>query len=715
MAKKSTTRLLDGRKGGEVAQPRHGQRPVVSAPPAGLSPDSLRIWFGIGLIVAATTVAYLNSISTPFVFDDVPGILENPTIRSLWPLWGPLAPPPGGSSVVGRPMVNLSLALNYAFGGTDPRGYHIFNLLVHIGAGLALFGVVRRTLCLAWAPDWLRSSAVFAGLGTALLWGVHPLQTESVTCIIQRTESLGGLIYLTALYCFIRGTGSSVPQATNRWLMLSTIGCFVGVATKEIMVTLPVVMLLYDRAFIAGTFAAAWRQRRRFYIVSVLSWLLLAFLMEQSAHRGGTVTLGRGISAWTSLLTQADAVTMYLKLALWPYPLVVDYGDYIADVKLRLSDVLPSAIFLVLLLAATIYALIKRPAWGFVGAWFFLILGPSSSFIPLLSQARAEHRMYLPLAALVVLAVIGLTRVLGRTAPVGWGALALVLGLVTYTRNHDYRSGVATWTDTVQKRPQNPRAHYNLGIELDRSGDKQGAIRAYEEAIRLRSSYADPHMNLAALFLADGLIPAARDHAEAAYRLNPLSSNANNNMGQLRFFEGDLPEATRFFEEALRLSPDNAEGHNNLGYVLMIKGAITEAITHFRRAVQLRPDFMLAHHNLGKALLGEGRNAEAQSSLEQAVRLEPGFAEARSYLGHAFVANGLYEAAVPQFRAAARITPTDFRAQFNYGKALQLTGRNVEATECFQQVLRLDPENVAAQEMLEIMRGDPGPVNKNGP
>lgn len=219
-------------------------------------------WFCAVLIAMAAVAAYLNTLSAPFVFDDIPNIVENPTIRSLWPVWGPLLPPGAGHAVSGRPVVNLTLALNYALGGTDVRGYHGFNLLIHLAAALALFGTVRRTLGLAWAPGWLRGSAQSLGFATALLWTVHPLQTEAVTCLIQRTESLAGLIYLVTLYCFIRGCepGAAAPR---RWLGLSLAACWVGVATKEILATAPLLLLLYDRAFLAGTLRGAWRQRRR--------------------------------------------------------------------------------------------------------------------------------------------------------------------------------------------------------------------------------------------------------------------------------------------------------------------------------------------------------------------------------------------------------------------------------------------------------------------
>src|SRR5271170_509528 len=153
------------------------------------------------LIVAAGLLAYRKSYGGPFVFDDPPSILYNATIRHLWPFWSVLRPPHGeGITVGGRPVLNLSLAVNYAISGTRVWSYHALNLLIHILAGLTLFGIVRRTLERVGSGDLARPYLL--GLAITLLWILHPLQTESVTYVVQRAESLMGLFYLLTLYCF---------------------------------------------------------------------------------------------------------------------------------------------------------------------------------------------------------------------------------------------------------------------------------------------------------------------------------------------------------------------------------------------------------------------------------------------------------------------------------------------------------------------------------
>ena len=560
-------------------QPGEG---VPASPPSGpwQEIEIWRTWFCTALIATAVFAAYVNSLSTPFVFDDIPNIVDNPAVRSLWPFWQPAGATPAekGLATTGRPVVRFSLALNHALGGSDVRGYHVVNLLIHFGAALALFGLVRRTLELAWAPEWLRGSARSLGLATALLWAVHPLQTESVTCIIQRTESLAGLLYLTTLYCFVRGStpgagagspstgsGHSSPEnmacherrpgAGVEWLSLSLAACYVGVATKETVATVPLLLLLYDRTFIAGAFREAWKQRPWFHGLMVLSWVPLALLMAQTGNRGGTVMIDRGVTAWMSLITQGKAITGYLQLVFWPHPLVIDYGDFVMEVESGLAAVWPQFVFVSVLVLATAVALVRWPRWGFPGAWFFLILGPSSSFIPLLSQVRAEHRMYLPLAAVVWLVVLLIHRTAGRAAPVVVLVLATALGVVTAARNNDYESGMTLWSDTVRNHPGNPRAHYSLGLEYYREGDWAATIREFRETVRMVPGYLAAQLSLAGVLLDEDRVAEARPHLEAAIQLHPQTADDNVILGRLLVQAGEPARAMPFLEAALRLDP----------------------------------------------------------------------------------------------------------------------------------------------------------------
>jgi tetratricopeptide (TPR) repeat protein len=556
------------------------------------------------LVVAAGLLAYHNSFTGPFILDDLRWITENPTIRHLWPIWNVLSPPPS-ALMNSRPIINLSLAVNYALGGYNVWGYHALNLAVHILAGLTLFGIVRRTLLqpplcerfIASAPHHERFGAVAdeLALAVAVIWTVHPLQTESVTYVIQRTESIMGLFYLLTLYSFIRGAASPRPC---RWYGLCVAACALGMASKEVMASAPLMVMLYDRAFVSGSFREAWRRRRPLYLGLSATWILQGFMLVSAgtfARASVTAQHEWAVTRWQYLLTEPGVILHYLRLAAWPYPLCFDYyGWPLAGTTL--SVLLPTLV-VAILLGATVWTCMTNSAWGFLGAWFFLILAPSSSIIPLDSPAY-EHRMYLSLAAVIVPAVMGIHAWFGRRTVAVAAVLAIALGVLTWRRNQDYRSDIAIWQDTVVKCPQNSRAHNNLATAL-------GLV---------------------------GRIPEAIEHLQQALRIKPDYAEAHNNLGNALIGSGRIPEAIKHLEQALQINPHYAEAHCNLGVALRQAGKIEDAIGQYEQALRLRPDFAEAHYNLGLALAQAGRIPEAIEHLQQALRIKPDLTQARNAL-----------------------------------------------------------------------------------
>lgn len=520
------------------------------------------VWLAAAVIVLATWAAYANTFSAPFVFDDFKSIALNPTIHQLWPP-GPALSPPEGGGLSGRPLVNLTLAFDYALGGESVRGYHFVNLVIHVLAALTLFGVVRRTLLRSGMPEQVKSSSLQLAAAAALLWALHPLQTEAVTYVSQRTESLMGLCYLLTLYGFVRAAGSASPA---KWLTLSLVACWLGAASKEIMVTAPLLVLLYDRTFVAATFRNAWRLRWRYYLGLAASWILLAWLMRDLSARQVGFGLGAGI--WRYALTESGAVVHYLRLALWPYPLVFDYGTELA----RLSAASAArALILAGLIVVTAAALRRRPALGFIGAWIFVILAPTSSVVPIPLQPMAEHRMYLPLAGVVVLGVVALHRWLGRWHTAVVIVLAAGLGVATYLRNEDYRSELQLWSDTVAHRPGNVRAQSSLGSALALAGSRDEARLHFGAAVLLAPRDFRNRCNLATVLLELDRPAEALEHASAAVRLAPGSVEAHCVRGGALAGLGRLDEAQREFEEALRLDPRSATARSNLAQLRVLK------------------------------------------------------------------------------------------------------------------------------------------------
>jgi protein O-mannosyl-transferase len=623
----------------------------LAAPPRG------RIALAAGVIAVAAAGVYWNSLGCPFVFDDQPTIVGNPSIRHLWPPGPVLWPPAGAGGASGRPLLNLSLALNYAAGGLDVRGYHAVNVLLHALVALVLFGVVRRTLLARPAERW-RASSLMVAFVAALLWAVHPLLTESVTGVVNRAELLAALFFLLTFYGFIRGVQS--PAASRRWLGLAVAACLLGMASKEWMVSAPLLVLLYDRTFVAGTFRAAWRRRRPWYWALAGTWLALGLVMAASHHRNDTVGFGLGVSAWSYALTQCFAIVRYLRLSVWPHPLVLDYGRYLVP---GWAAVGPQALLLAALAAATAWALVRRPAAGFLGAGFFALLAPSSSVVPLVTQTVAEHRMYLPLAAVIVAAVAAVQAAAGRRGLVALLALAAGLGGLTVRRNRDYRSEFAIWSDTVAKWPDNARVQLRLGILQFEAGRIDAAIADYRRALRLEPDNPDALRSLGHALYDTGRLAEAIDCYRAALRLRPDLAEVHNNLGVALVRIGRLPEAMAHYEAAIRLKPDYDKPHNNLGIALLQLGRTGEAAAQFEAAVRLNPDFADAHMNLGNVLLQLGRPAAAIAHYHQALRLEPDFADAHVNLAIALAGEGRFDDAIRECETVLRLQPGNAQAR----------------------------------------------------
>ena len=216
------------------------QRSATSSPP---EPPELA-WLLGAVLLTAGFVAYANAFAGPFVFDDVTGIATNPSLQSLWPpRWLAAAP---GSPTAGRLVLNFTFAVNYALGGLDVRGYHAVNVAIHLLAGAALFGVVRRTLLSERMRERYGRAATTIAFAVALVWIVHPLNTEAVTYIVQRGESLAMLWLLVTLYCAIRG-----------WLVMAALACALGMGTKETAIVTPAIVVIWDYVFRPGRCEAA--------------------------------------------------------------------------------------------------------------------------------------------------------------------------------------------------------------------------------------------------------------------------------------------------------------------------------------------------------------------------------------------------------------------------------------------------------------------------
>lgn len=629
--------------------------------------------FGASLVVIGFAV-YANSFAGVFIFDDMVKILQNPRVsQSL---------SSGAAFSARRPVVDVSLALNYAGGGERSTGYHAVNVTIHVLAALTLFGVIRRTLRSEVFHGRFDGSASWLAWVTALLWAIHPLQTQSVTYVIQRAESMMGLFYLLTLYCVIRSSNST---RGFQWRIAAIAACALGMGSKGVMVTAPVVVLMYDRVFLSRSWREPFRRRWGLYTGLGCTWLVLWFcgvvggVLDPSRSRA---TIGFGFGGITALeyaQTQFGVLVRYLSLSLWPYPLCLDYN---LPVTRAWSSIVLPAVVVVPLSVGSVWAVIRGRWYGFVGVWFFVILSPTSSFIPI-KDTMFEHRMYLSLAGVLVMLVVGGFVVLDSLW-IGYGlsrrrrllstvvvllAVGTASGYTTIRRNRDYHGAITMWRRVIAVRPNNARAHENLGSFLVVAGRKHEAIAEYRRSVQLDPDFAAAQANLGNALSETGQFAAAVDAYREVLRVDPNHIEARYNRGNALVQIGLVDEAIDEFGRGIEVAREHAtplvlaRGHYNLGGVLGNHGRRDEAIGEYREAIRVLPNYGRAYGDLGLVLLRSGDLEGALRACREAVRLEPRNAVWHYRLGTVLSRLGLADDGLSSFRRALELNPTHVNAR----------------------------------------------------
>lgn len=591
-------------------------------------------WLQLSLLVIVVSIPYVNSFEVPFIFDDLRNIANNPEIRHLWP-----RPAESNFTHYRRPVGRHTFALNYWWGRQEVWGYHAANLAIHLVAACLLLMLVKEALSDERNASSWRMAAGPLALAAAMIWAIHPLQTQSVTYIVQRFESLSALFLLGTLWLLVRGTRASVAWP---WYFGSLVAYSLGIATKETAGAIPLVALLFDRSFLSRSWSEVVSRRWGYYLgfLPAIIWFLTRF----EAPQGDLATLSKGIGWWEYFRSQPGVILHYLRLAVWPDQLCLDYNWPIAT---NWWTIAACGVPLIVLLGASCWALFRWPRIGFLGMTFFLTLAPSSSIVPIADLAY-EHRMYLPLAPLIILTVLVLYQVciwLCRTEFQSVRAvmaitciLALLLGARTWQRNCDWASPRKLWESNVAIAPQSYRAQANLAMILLEAGETERAISHLQKSIAIKPT-AVAYRNL-------GLIHRDRrelDQAEKCFlrALQDRPSYAPASLDLARMFSESQkwPQAVSRFQATLALEPkspidiiDRAAVLDELGSALARSGDLPAAVRVFRQAVTAEPRFAVGYLHLAMASLDQGDLSTADEAARTLLRLKPDSKAARELL-----------------------------------------------------------------------------------
>ncbi len=661
-------------------------------------------------------LAYANTFHGPFVFDDESSIVNNPVVKDLDKFLS-------GAGYAYNPrrfFGYLSFAINYAFGGLNTTGYHAVNLAIHILNGWAVYFLAFLTLRTPFFAK--RRIAPFFALWfpflSALLFLVHPVQTQAVTYIVQRLASLATLFYLSALICYGRARllwedRPGLRGGTVAFSLAAVLFAVLAMRTKEIAVTLPLVVLAYEVSFF-GTLS-------RKKILSLVAVMLPLLAVVPLGMLGSGKPLGEILSDVNDLtrqsevinrgdylLTQFRVIVTYLRLLVLPVRQNLDY-DYPVRHSLFAPDVFLSLLLLCALIggATWLYLLSRRregsaadslalpwsrpAAFGIL--WFFITLSVESSVIPI-SDVIFEHRLYLPSVGafftIASLLPLLLPKASSRWCVAGTALVAVALTVATSQRNAVWGSEVSLWSDAVAKSPGKFRPHNNLGNAFNAQGKYDEALEEYQAAIKARPDFAELHNNIGTAFLKKGMLGQAEAAYREALRLDPAYVDATLNLGFVFEQKGDVEGAAAFYRKVLESNHDHAAAHNNLGVTLVKRGALEQGAAEFQASIACNPDYFDAYINLGETYLKLGRAAEANQQFGAVLNRNPGNARAYYNLGVLADLGGNADEAIRLYQKALELKPDYAEAAGNLGIDYGMKGMLDQAIDSFSLAVRIN-------------------------
>lgn len=672
--------------------------------------SALRFFGVVAAYVAAAWFVYGSTLDAPFLLDDQQAIQFNEAIRTIWPLWVALDPPPADVSFARRPVTNFTMAVNYAIGDLRVEGYRVFNLLLHatnafllfLFSRLALLRAARVPLRVAW---W---AAFFAGL----LWTVHPLATSAVHYVIQRMELIVGFGFLLMCWAQWRSLDAAHPR---RWLGLAVFACLIGMGGKETMALAPILAVLLDRCATGWTWREQWHQRGFYYGLLAATWVWpVTRLMKFSADG----VFGSDLEfRWRYFLTVAEGVVRHATLVVWPQGQVFDYGTRLVG---ELGDVALQFFAITVAAGFVLWGLHRRSIAAWVGAAAFGILLPSwINLVP--GQPVSEHRFYLPSGLLIAL-LCGTCGVLGARRPalqlpavVLTTVAALALAWAGHDRASLYVDPAALMRADITAWPRSDRGHMNLGLVLEVQEDYARAARHYEAAMgRPDRANWRPVIALARLRMRAGdeagAVALAADALRRVFSVEgaPDLELAVNTLVSSFRGAGRLDAALSL----LRAAEASAASPRFLRQTIRVVTAETLGLgsidEEFREESENNP---LDRINYAVALGREGKNSEALAQIDSLLSDAPPdsdpakLAEVHALKGAMIM--GDPTAATKSFETALRLNPSHVEALNNFAWLLATAEREEvydpgRAVELARKAVRLRPDETNFRGTLAV-------------
>lgn len=581
-------------------------------------------WYGatllsfVGIAVLGVLI-FGHTLHAPWYFDDMASIVDNIAIRNLGQSFQDL--------FSGRGLAQLTFALNYRFGGLEVAGYHLVNISIHIVSSCLVLLILKRVF----------RSALWWQLLGALLFLVHPLQTQAVTYLVQRMTSLSGLFFFLSLYFFIlfREEIESRPDGYSFrvWIYyLFSLGCgAAALLSKQNAAILPLALLLFDSYFLPRPRHDSFRKRLGvvlpFFVFPLWSGYqqVVAPFFQGAviSELGSTVNLAsqQHISVANYFVTEFSVIWLYIRLLFLPYGQVLDYGYPLVTTLLTLKSILALAGIIALLSGAFLWRR-KLPLISCGIFWFFLALSVESTFIPL--DPVFEHRLYVPMFGFV-LVVVGLLQLLPRPRLGHFLLLLLIVAFagMAWLRNDLWNAPIALVEDNLRQTPRNERMHVALSKSYLDAGRLDEALTLLHRAIEINPEFDSAYLNLSAIYFQKGENERALEALQRGLVANPFSEKLHNNLGTYYLATGQLEKAKRSFEEVIAHNPFYPDSYVNLGIYYAEIEQLEKASVYYLKAIALSHENAAAHINLASAYYRLQRLSEALQELKVALKQDP--------------------------------------------------------------------------------------------
>ncbi|MFY9557948.1 MAG: tetratricopeptide repeat protein [Blastocatellia bacterium] len=629
------------------------RKPVATKPATPQVPDSTRSspLLSTGrlavLLAVLAVVPYVNAFSNDFALDDIPIIVENTLIRDLRNVGALFTTNYWGEGDTARdrglyrPLTVFTYAIDYAFWGLKPIGYHLVNLVLHAAVTLLLFVI---------AMNILRSA--MAAFIAAAIFAVHPVHTEAVTGIVGRAEVLAALLFMLA---FLFGQRYGVPRLrtiykpldlkspTMSACIIAALFYFFGLLSKETAVALPAIILVHDLTAKDRADIQDKKNRSKTSMPALTTVRYVGFgiaLLVYLAMRNSVVVKRNiwsgfvGVPVDERVLTASRVLMEYLALLIYPRTLIADYWK--PDVPIARSAaeplVLLSLLLWVLLGVVAVWSWRRARSVFFCLTWFFITIFPVSNILLAIGVGKAERILYLPSAGFCL--VIGaLFALVEKKMNKSWLiVLALIPVLLlfsirTYTRNADWKDNMTLALATLKVTPTSPLFNQIAASEYRKLGENDKATPFLQEAIRQRPEEHSYHYNLGNVYLDLKQYDLAVASYQEALRLKPGYLEAMNNLGQAQMEKGNNAEAVKTYTALLSKDRSYLKAYLNLGAAYFNLENFGEAARVLREGLTVAPDFGGLHLNLSAVLQKMGQGQEAAQEYQKAISLDPSLKE----------------------------------------------------------------------------------------